>query len=164
MKLAVVTFAIAAVFAASSEAQPPKKFMGGPVTIEDQGSFFVGGVTKERARGGPFAPPADAPRPRRRSPSARCTSSSKFARKAGPGFGRDHGTAHAHRRRAGARRRRPRWCGIRTSGAKASRLTSSTNRRGVLISGAARGRGAAGMTPLAPPSSSRTRTHHRHGA
>jgi hypothetical protein len=26
--------------------QAPKRFMGGPVTLEDQGSFFVGGVTK----------------------------------------------------------------------------------------------------------------------
>jgi hypothetical protein len=37
---------------------PQKKFMGGPVTIEDQGSFFVGGVTKVSDYAAvPFAPP-----------------------------------------------------------------------------------------------------------
>ena len=30
----------------TADAQPPHRFMGGPVTLEDQGSFFVGGVTK----------------------------------------------------------------------------------------------------------------------
>jgi hypothetical protein len=35
-----------------------KKFMGGPVTIEDQGSFFIGGVTKVSEHAAvPFAPP-----------------------------------------------------------------------------------------------------------
>ena len=37
---------------------PQKKFMGGPVTIEDQGSFFIGGVTKVTDYAAvPFAPP-----------------------------------------------------------------------------------------------------------
>jgi hypothetical protein len=45
------SFAIAVVllvlgFNASILGQGHKKFMGGPVTIEDQGSFFIGGVTK----------------------------------------------------------------------------------------------------------------------
>ena len=37
----------------AGQGQPQKKFMGGPVTIEDQGSFFIGGVHEgQRARGG----------------------------------------------------------------------------------------------------------------
>ena len=37
---------------------PQKKFMAGPVTIEDQGSFFIGGVTKVSEHAAvPFAPP-----------------------------------------------------------------------------------------------------------
>jgi hypothetical protein len=40
---------------------PQKKFMGGPVTIEDQGSFFIGGVTKVSEHATiPFAPPGQA--------------------------------------------------------------------------------------------------------
>ena len=37
---------IVAICALPADAQPPHRFMGGPVTLEDQGSFFVGGVTK----------------------------------------------------------------------------------------------------------------------
>ena len=41
---------------------PQKKFMGGPVTIEDQGSFFVGGVTKVTEHAAiPFGPPGQTP-------------------------------------------------------------------------------------------------------
>ena len=37
---------------------PQKKFMAAPVTIEDQGSFFIGGVTKVTEHAAiPFAPP-----------------------------------------------------------------------------------------------------------
>ena len=91
-----ITFATAVLLAAAALAahgQPQqKRFMGGPVTIEDQGSFFVGGVTKVseyatvpvRA-----ARPADAAARRRsRSRSARCTCSSRSRRarrhRAGP--------------------------------------------------------------------------------
>jgi hypothetical protein len=43
-------------------AQPPRKFMGGPVTLEDQGSFFVGGVIKTTEHAStPFAPPGQPP-------------------------------------------------------------------------------------------------------
>ena len=44
---------------------PQKKFMGGPVTLEDQGSFFIGGVTKVSEHAAqPFAPPGQpAPAP-----------------------------------------------------------------------------------------------------
>jgi hypothetical protein len=42
--------------------EPQKKFMGGPVTIEDQGSFFIGGVTKISEHAAiPFAPPGQPP-------------------------------------------------------------------------------------------------------
>jgi hypothetical protein len=44
---------------------PQKKFMAAPVTIEDQGSFFIGGVTKVTEHAAiPFAPPGQtAPAP-----------------------------------------------------------------------------------------------------
>ena len=41
---------------------PQKKFMAAPVTIEDQGSFFVGGMTKVTDFAAvPFAPPGQTP-------------------------------------------------------------------------------------------------------
>jgi hypothetical protein len=40
---------------------PQKKFMAAPVTIEDQGSFFIGGITKVSENATvPFAPPGQA--------------------------------------------------------------------------------------------------------
>jgi hypothetical protein len=40
---------------------PQKKFMAAPVTIEDQGSFFIGGITKVSTNAAaPFAPPGQA--------------------------------------------------------------------------------------------------------
>jgi hypothetical protein len=55
----------------------PKKFLTAPLTIEDQGSFFVGGVKK-------ITDHASVPRRRltrrTRSRSARCTCSSRFPR------------------------------------------------------------------------------------
>src|SRR6187551_219288 len=58
-----ITLAVAGVLSAGlAAAQPPKHFMGGPVTIEDQGSFFVGGVTKVSEYAAvPFAPPGQTP-------------------------------------------------------------------------------------------------------
>jgi hypothetical protein len=59
-----VSVAILLVLAAASVAAQttpaPKRFLGGPLTIEDQGSFFIGGVPKitEHAAG---LPPAGAP-------------------------------------------------------------------------------------------------------
>jgi len=45
----------------SAQGQPQKRFMGGPVTIVDQGSFFIGGVTKVSEHAAvPFAPPGQA--------------------------------------------------------------------------------------------------------
>ena len=43
--VAVLVVALA-VTASGQTSQTPKKFLGGPLTIEDQGSFFVGGVQK----------------------------------------------------------------------------------------------------------------------
>jgi hypothetical protein len=42
----VAVLVVALVATASGQSQAPKKFLGGPLTIEDQGSFFVGGVQK----------------------------------------------------------------------------------------------------------------------
>ena len=42
--LAMAVLVAAATLPCHGQAQ--KRFMGGPVTIEDQGSFFVGGITK----------------------------------------------------------------------------------------------------------------------
>src|SRR5688572_14760688 len=52
---AVIILAVAGTAAAQT---PQKKFMAAPVTIEDQGSFFIGGVTKVTDFAAvPFAPP-----------------------------------------------------------------------------------------------------------
>jgi hypothetical protein len=56
--LTLVLVALAASVSAQDAAKP-KKFLGGPLTIEDQGSFFVGGVTKITTHA--TAPPAPAP-------------------------------------------------------------------------------------------------------
>jgi hypothetical protein len=50
----------------SGQTQRPKRFLTGPLTIEDQGSFFIGGVPKitehaVRAPSGPGTPPAAPP-------------------------------------------------------------------------------------------------------
>lgn len=69
MRTASFALAIALIAATSSMTaqNPQKRFMGGPVTIEDQGSFFVGGVTKiSEFAAVPNAPPgqpAPAPTP-----------------------------------------------------------------------------------------------------
>src|SRR5262245_11270306 len=56
--LALVLVALAAGVSAQ-EGSKPRKFLGGPLTIEDQGSFFVGGVQKVTTHAA--APPAPAP-------------------------------------------------------------------------------------------------------
>ena len=64
--------------------QTPKKFLTAPLTIEDQGSFFIGGVPKVTDHARSLRRRRPAPRRRRRrpfptrSPSARCTCSSRF--------------------------------------------------------------------------------------
>src|SRR5262245_27846214 len=42
----VALLVVAMIAGVSGQSQAPKKFLGGPLVIEDQGSFFVGGVQK----------------------------------------------------------------------------------------------------------------------
>ena len=61
--LAILLVALAASVSAQTN-QNHKKFLGGPLVIEDQGSFFVGGVqkiTEHAAVPPPAAPGAPAP-------------------------------------------------------------------------------------------------------
>ena len=68
--VAVLVVALA-VTASGQTSQTPKKFLGGPLAIEDQGSFFVGGVQKvtdyaasrRRPRPGAAAPTPPPPVP-----------------------------------------------------------------------------------------------------
>ncbi len=63
-----IPFATAVLLTAATlpcHGQAHKRFMGGPVTLEDQGSFFVGGVTKVSEYATvPFAPPGQPAAPR----------------------------------------------------------------------------------------------------
>jgi hypothetical protein len=68
MRVRVFVAALLLVLTGPLSAQAPqKKFMAAPVTIEDQGSFFIGGITKVTEHAAiPFAPPgqpAPAPAP-----------------------------------------------------------------------------------------------------
>ena len=45
-RISLATAILVAAATLPCHGQAPKRFMGGPVTLEDQGSFFVGGVTK----------------------------------------------------------------------------------------------------------------------
>ena len=61
--IAMLLVAMAASVSAQTN-QKPKKFLGGPLVIEDQGSFFVGGVQKVTDHAvvpPPAAPGAPAP-------------------------------------------------------------------------------------------------------
>jgi hypothetical protein len=60
LSVAILLFATAATVSGQS-GQKPKKFLGGPLVLEDQGSFFIGGVPKitehaALAQGGPGTP------------------------------------------------------------------------------------------------------------
>jgi len=46
MRRTLVIVTLLAAVTVAAYGQPPKRFMGGPVTLVDQGSFFIGGVTK----------------------------------------------------------------------------------------------------------------------
>jgi hypothetical protein len=63
----LMTFVLTMAVSVSGQSPQPKRMMGGPVTIEDQGSFFIGGVTKiTEYAAAPFAAPgqpAPAPTP-----------------------------------------------------------------------------------------------------
>ena len=69
MQMQTAAFALViAAYGLAADAEPPHRFMGGPVTLEDQGSFFVGGVAKitEYAvtpNGPPGQPPPPGPTP-----------------------------------------------------------------------------------------------------
>ncbi len=53
---------VLATYGLAADAEPPRRFMGGPVTLEDQGSFFVGGVSKITEHAStPLAPPGQPP-------------------------------------------------------------------------------------------------------
>ena len=57
----VATLALTMTVTLSGQSPQPKRMMGGPVTIEDQGSFFIGGVTKvTQYAAAPFGPPGQA--------------------------------------------------------------------------------------------------------
>jgi hypothetical protein len=93
------SLAIALVTTASAQTAQ-KKFMGGPVMIEDQGSFFVGGVTKVSDYAAvPFAPPgqqAAAPTPQQITIGQMYVQFQIPARKVGPGWPviMVHGSTH----------------------------------------------------------------------
>jgi hypothetical protein len=94
-----LSLAIALVTTASAQTTQ-KKFMGGPVTIEDQGSFFVGGVTKVSDYAAvPFAAPgqpAGAPTPQQITIGQMYVQFQIPARKVGPGWPviMVHGSTH----------------------------------------------------------------------
>ena len=60
VSIAIVLIALAATVA--GQGQAPKKFTGGRVTLEDQGSFFIGGITKVTEHASPPGTPASASR------------------------------------------------------------------------------------------------------
>jgi hypothetical protein len=97
MSLVVVFVALAATVAGQS---PQKKFMAAPVTIEDQGSFFVGGETKVSPFAAiPFAPPgqpAPAPVPQQITIGQMYVQFQIPSRKSGPGWPviMVHGSTH----------------------------------------------------------------------
>jgi len=62
MRTATALGFVIATYGLAADAQPPHRFMGGPVTLEDQGSFFVGGVTKVTEYAStPVTPPGQPP-------------------------------------------------------------------------------------------------------
>src|SRR4030095_39939 len=56
-----VLLLLAAVSSVSAQEAKPKKFLTKPLTIEDQGSFFIGGVTKVTNYSGPAPANANTP-------------------------------------------------------------------------------------------------------
>jgi hypothetical protein len=100
-QLAVVALiGCVALSGAASAQAPQKKFMGGPVTIEDQGSFFIGGVQKVSEHAAiPFAPPgqqAPAPTPQQITIGQMYVQFQIPARQNGPGWPviMVHGSTH----------------------------------------------------------------------
>ena len=101
MKIRSVLAAVMAVaLITNASAQgTPKKFMGGPVTIEDQGSFFIGGITKVSEHAAiPFGPPGQAavPTPQQITIGQMYVQFQIPARRSGPGWPviMVHGSTH----------------------------------------------------------------------
>ena len=113
-RIRFATATLLAVAALPAHGQPPhKRFMGGPVTLEDQGSFFVGGVTKiSEYAAVPGAPPGQPAPPRTPQQITIGQMYVQFqipARLSRPGLARHHGARlDAHGRRARIDARRPR--------------------------------------------------------
>ena len=130
----IVLIALAATVAGQSQAQ--KRFTGGRVTLEDQGSFFIGGMTKvtELATppgtpaGPPGAPAPPAPVPQQITIGQMYVQFQIPAKQSAPGWpvimvhGSTHTAPRSNPRRMAAK------AGIRTSSARAWRPMSSTNR------------------------------------
>jgi hypothetical protein len=94
--IVLVAFAINA----SAQSQQPKRFLGGPLVLEDQGSFFIGGVPKITAHSvSPAAPPsapAPAPTPHQIRIGQMYVQFQIPAKKSGPGWPviMVHGSTH----------------------------------------------------------------------
>jgi hypothetical protein len=104
MRSCVSTIALMLALAVTATAQnaptPQKKHLSGPLTLEDQGSFFIGGVPKISEHAAiPFAPPnqpAPAPAPQQITIGQMYVHFQIPARKTGPGWPviMVHGSTH----------------------------------------------------------------------
>jgi hypothetical protein len=101
MRVRVFVAAMLLILTGPLSAQAPhKKFMAAPVTIEDQGSFFIGGITKVTEHAAiPFAPPgqpAPAPAPQQITIGQMYVQFQIPQRKSGPGWPviMVHGSTH----------------------------------------------------------------------
>jgi hypothetical protein len=96
----LASMVLLALTAPAAAQAPQKKFMAAPVTIEDQGSFFIGGVTKVTEHAAiPFAPPgqpAPAPTPQQITIGQMYVQFQIPQRKSGPGWPviMVHGSTH----------------------------------------------------------------------
>jgi len=100
LSLVALLFALAVPVAAQNGPAPQKKFLSGPLTLEDQGSFFIGGVPKISEHAAiPFAPPnqpAPAPAPQKITIGQMYVHFQIPERKSGPGWPviMVHGSTH----------------------------------------------------------------------
>jgi hypothetical protein len=96
----LASMVLLALTAPAAAQAPQKKFMAAPVTIEDQGSFFIGGITKVTEHAAiPFAPPgqpAPAPTPQQITIGQMYVQFQIPQRKSGPGWPviMVHGSTH----------------------------------------------------------------------